>query len=241
MVRTAQVRARCRAVARVLRARFAFSHETAAVLHGLPTWLEDVDAVHIVQKGQAPGTRARDAIRHRVRELPASDITEVDGLPVTALERTGLDCARTHRASFALTTADAVLRRVVGTTRFNWPETADGQARLRRRVLERIDDLAPARGVVHARAVVAHADGRAESPAESRTRWLVLTNRFAAPDLQTPVPTPSGCFYPDMLRTGAAVRSDWKMVALEYDGRSKYEQKADRWTPCQGPWTHRVP
>ncbi|MGC0272471.1 type IV toxin-antitoxin system AbiEi family antitoxin domain-containing protein [Pseudactinotalea sp. Z1739] len=225
--RVSELLARCRAVHRALRTAFAFSHETAAALHGIPTWLERTDTVHILQTSHAAGNRARDVIRHRVVEMPEADLERTLGLPVTGLDRTCVDCARTQRPGPALTTADAILRRIAGTTRFDWPASSAREAQIRAAWLNRVADSGPVRGVVRARAVLSHADGRSESAAESLVRWIVLSAGFTAPDLQVAVATELGTFYPDLLWSGADVHSEWQMVGLEYDGVAKYTQGSD--------------
>lgn len=224
---TSLIMDRCVAVARQLKVRFAFSHETAVLLHELPESLSRTDAVHLVQESRPAGSSASDLIRHVVTELRASDITEVHDLPVTTLERTCVDCVRVSSPAQGLAVADAVLRKLSGTTRFNWPETAQREREIRDRLLNQVSELAPARGVVRARAVLAYAQGRAESPAESRLRWLVLTEGFVEPDLQVAVRTAQGTYYPDMLWSGADVLSGWRSVALEYDGVAKYQESQD--------------
>lgn len=218
---------RCIAVARQLRVRFAFSHETALVLHRLPTFVGRADVVHVVHQRRPSSTRAPDVTRHTTGHLPDSDITEVHGLPVTTPERTLLDYARSQPPSHALAVADAVLRRLSGTTRFNWPEHAEREGQIRDRFKSRIEAMGPARGVVRVRVVVEHADGRAESPAESRVRCVVLAEGFPSPQLQVPVRTATGIYYPDLLWSGKAVRSAWRTVALEYDGVGKYGERED--------------
>lgn len=213
---------RCVAVARRLRVHFAFSHDTAVLLHQLPTFARRDGAVHVTQSVRPSGHNAADIIRH-VTHLPASDVATVEELPVTTLDRTCLDCLRTQSPERSLAVADAVLRRLAGTDRFQRADTATVEQNIRERWSAAIDELGPARGVVRARAVIAHADAHAESPAESQLRWRVLVAGFAAPRLQGLVTTDLGAFYPDLLWTGKVVRSRWKAIALEYDGAAKYE------------------
>lgn len=222
-----QILDRCTAVARQLRIYFAFSHQTAALLHGLPIFDRHADTVHVIQPNRPSGTQAADLVRHRVRELPTSDVASLYELPVTTLERTVLDCARGHPPAHALAVADAALRRLSGTTRFNWPGPAELEQQIRDRWRSRIEEMSPARGVVRARAVLAHADGRAESPAESQVRCLALAEGFLPPQLQARVSTTKGIYYPDLLWSGDAVRSNWRAVAVEYDGVAKYEAPED--------------
>lgn len=220
-----RVHDRCVAVAQQLRTRYAFSHDTAAVLHQLPTFRISTDVVHVVQEVRPSGSRSPDIVRHVTKTLPPSDISLVDRLPVTTLERTCIDYARSAHPAHALAVADAVLRRLSGTTRFSAGQ--ESAAAIKEDLAERIERLGPRRGVVGARAVIAHADARSESPAESWVRWLMLTTGFAVPDLQTPVVTDQGTFYPDLLWSGAVVRGNWRFIGVEYDGVAKYQSPDD--------------
>lgn len=221
-----QVLDRCVAVSRQLRVRFAFSHETAVLLHGLPTFIRNSDIVHVIQESRPAATAASDLIRH-IGSLPPSDITEARGLPVTSLDRTALDCARGQSPARSLAVVDAIMRLLAGTDRCTWPGTASLEAEIRARWLNRLDEVGRAPGVIRARAVVAHAEGRAESPSESQLRWRVLVAGFTAPELQIPVRTGAGTFYPDLLWSGASVKSTWKTIAMEYDGMQKYQDPQD--------------
>lgn len=222
-----QVLARCSAVAQSLTGHFAFSHQTAAFLHQVPVTVTAA-YVHILQTVKPAGDSADDLIRHVTRELPAEDLTTIAGLPVTTLHRTLLDCARTIHPREGLAVADAILRRLAGVSRFNYTETAGDQRALRELSLHRINELGPVPGVVRARAVVAHADGRAESPGESRLRWLVLTGGFIAPTLQPRISTSSGIFYPDLgWETSEEGEQACRWVVIEYDGVAKYRSTED--------------
>lgn len=71
--------------------RGVLSHESALVLHGLA----DVNPprVHLtVPRDNYPRTQGGDLYRTHRRSLPPSDVTEADGLPVTTVRRTIVDC-----------------------------------------------------------------------------------------------------------------------------------------------------
>lgn len=70
------------------------------------------------------------------------------------------------------------------------------------------------RGIGAARRAVALADGRAESPGESRLRAIIAESPFAY-DLQVNVGGPGGGYRVDLLVDGC--------VVVEYDGEEKYE------------------
>lgn len=72
--------------------RGVVSHESALVLHGLT----DVNPprVHLtVPRDNHPRAQGGELYRTHRRVLPPSAMTEVDGLPVTTVERTIVDCS----------------------------------------------------------------------------------------------------------------------------------------------------
>ena len=76
---------------RLLAGRAVLSHESALVLHGLC----DVNPslVHLTAPpDNYPRAQGSGPFRIHRRDLPADDITLVDGLPVTTVARTIVDC-----------------------------------------------------------------------------------------------------------------------------------------------------
>jgi very-short-patch-repair endonuclease len=189
--------ARIRAVAAARRSPAWFSHTSAALLWGCDL-LTVPGLVHLVQRSR-PHTHGDPAVVRHHGTVPADDRAEVDGLPVTGLARTVVDCACLLPRAEALVVADSALR--LG---------ADGA---------RVDALLAARagrrGVRRAREVLALADGRAESPGETLTRWHLHRAGLPAPELQVPVATPAGRFRADL---------GWPEARLlvEFDGFVKY-------------------
>ena len=73
------------------RGRAVISHESALVLHGL----SDVNplVVHLTApRDNHPRAQGGGPVRVHRRELPADDVTMVDGIPVTTVARTIEDC-----------------------------------------------------------------------------------------------------------------------------------------------------
>jgi hypothetical protein len=180
------------------------SHESAAVLLDLPV----LRVPAVPQLTRAEGSRRTTGKAHvRVAALQQRDVTEAKGLPVTAPARTVVDVARGTSFLAGLITADAALARGLPRRRlsdvviaqWNWP------------------------GIRLASAVVAAADGRAESPAES-----VVRGRCA--QLGLPVPTPQ-VWYELPSGDQARVDLDWSahLVVGEVDGRVKYTDPAVLW------------
>ena len=179
-----------------------FSHESAALIWGLPVWRLP-RLTHLRQGGRAGGERDRAVMRHS--GLPGEDhLTSVGGLPVTDLEQTMVDCARSLRPLAGLVVADAALR-----------AGAD-----RGCVLEMLERLRGRNGAARALDVVMLADDGAESPGETATRFVLLRDGLPRPETQVRVETRLGAFWADV------GWEEWR-VLLEYDGRAKYRSMED--------------
>lgn len=198
--REAEVLASVRGVVERLTTSYWLSHETAALLWGCWTWrLERL--VHVTQLAN-PSTR-RDAdptTRRHWTTLPPRDRVVLDGIPVTSLERTVVDCARSLRAPSALVVADSALR-------------LGADPRLLGQI---VDESAGKRGVVQARRILTLADARSESPGETLLRWIALDAGLPSLTPQMVVGTWRGEFRLDLA---------WPHVrlGLEFDGAVKYD------------------
>lgn len=193
---------------------WVFTHSSAASLWGLPlVGLQDT-LVHIATDPKAPGQSSR-MIRRHLLELEAGEVTVVEGVRVTSLERTLLDLAHSAPAELAVPAADAGLRRLWGCTR-DVPEQVIAEwrhaqtQRLRR-------SFRP--GVRRARAVVNMTDPRSDSPVESLSRLQL--ERLGIPyQVQVPV----------TLDHGRTVWMDFEFPGQaafgEVDGLAKYRDPA---------------
>lgn len=201
---TPQVRALARIVAAHERMASPhwFSHESAALVWGLPVW-RTPSMTHVRQPGRPSGRRDRTVLRHS-GEVDAAHLTVVGDLPVTDLVQTMVDCARALSPLAGLVVADAALR-----------AGADRQA-----ALTMLDELRGRRGVTRAMTVVDLADDGAESPGETVTRFILLRAGLPRPQTQVPVETRLGVFWSDI------GWEPWRAL-LEYDGRAKYRTGAD--------------
>ena len=174
-----------------------FSGRTAAYLHGATQLVDDRTPVEVsvptgVRFGPLTGLRVRQV------HLPELDVGTVQRHRCTSGLRTALDIARCEELIEAVVALDVLLARVI-VGKGELAEAA-GAGRGSRRGVERM------------RAAVALADGRAESPPESRLRVvLALAGLPAVP--QYTVRDAAGNFvarvdlaYPD------------RRVAIEYDG-----------------------
>lgn len=191
-----------RALARVLaadaqlRVDHVISHQSAALLWGLPL-VGDGSAVHLIQE-VSPKRGAPDLRRHRHR-LGAGDAVMLGGRRVTSLARTVADCAALLPAPQGMVLADAALRRGLD----------------RGECLAILERNPRGRGARKAAAVVGLADDGAESPGESRLRCVLLRCGLPAPVTQVRVSTAEGDAWGDLGWPG------WRLLA-EYDGVAKY-------------------
>lgn len=179
-----------------------FSHESAALLQGLPLW-RIPRRTHLTVRTYASTRHSRDVFHH-MGHIDAEDAVLLAGLPATSLERTVFDCACTMPPVDALVIADAAVRLGADVDRLD----------------QLIRDKPGQRGIRSARLISGLAEPGAESPWETATRLTVIALGLPRPQLQRPVQTRLGIFYLDM------GWQEWK-VAIEFDGRVKYTELAD--------------
>ncbi|SDD85155.1 hypothetical protein SAMN05216270_108124 [Glycomyces harbinensis] len=153
----------------LLRFEAAFEADFSQVATGrTAAWIHGFDVL-------PPGADQRDWPVESSPDPPLAEITVVDGLPVTTLARTLVDCAADLPRLEAVAAADQLLRAGV-----------DGGA------------LAAALEPVHgdrlrrANATLLAADPRSESPMESWTRCLISDAGLPTPVPQLRVRTPNG-------------------------------------------------
>jgi very-short-patch-repair endonuclease len=182
------------------------SHQSAAVLHGLPVLHRSPQPIVTVVDndvtGQRSGTHARKAT------LRPGDVGSWFGVRVTTPARTAIDLGR-HDRRAGLVAADAALRYH----------------------LTGIDELTAAldacRGWAGSRSaawVTRHADALAESPLESQARAVVLDAALPAPELQVVIRDDS-----DGWRCRVDMLWRRQRVVLEADGRIKYGDRQALW------------
>ncbi|GAA4349926.1 hypothetical protein GCM10023145_12190 [Angustibacter luteus] len=188
-----------RAAHLTLRSPIAFSHTSAAMVHGLPAYDLDLSEVHVTHPDGASSGRHEGGVWHHVGALTTERVRTVDGLPVSDLARTSLDVARVASPASALVIADAACARGVTQEQV-------------RRDLEACMDWPGAR---RASRVLPLADGRAESPGESLARWALHQLDLAPDELQLEIRTDEGVVRVDF----AWIR--WRLVG-EFDGKIKY-------------------
>jgi hypothetical protein len=214
---------------------------TAARVHGLPH-IDDADpstgsAQHVVDdvhtfrarsgRSRVLAHHGRTVVRHRLALLDGDVVRHPSGLWLTSPVRTACDCARLLSFDAAVALVDAALSRRLFDTdaltaavraREGWP------------------------GVRRLANVLTAADGRAESPAESVARLVLLP---ALPGLvpQVPVRDRSG-----RLVARLDLADEEICFAVEVDGKRGHageqmvakDRRRDRRTEALGWWTERV-
>jgi hypothetical protein len=176
------------------------SHTSAAVLHGLPLWRVPLQRLHVSRNQDSGGHRSAWVHVHTVRSaLPAM---HVDGVAVTSVARTVVDCARMLPFEQSVVIADAALHLGLATQQ----ELAVAAWEMRGYA-----------GVQRARRVVEFADGRSESVGESRSRVLFARIGLPVMELQHEIRDHAGLL---------VARVDFALpglrIAGEFDGKVKY-------------------
>ena len=176
------------------------SHVSAAVLHGLPCFPDDLSRVHLT-RDRPGGGRVRRYVHLHSAPLPPTDLCVIDGWSVTSLARTVVDLARRLSMKRAVAMGDAALAQGLDATELaavvarclGWP------------------------GMTAARRAIEFLDGRSESVGESVSRVVLHDAGVPAPQPQYLVNDEYG---------GFVGRTDFGWSAMrtlgEFDGLVKY-------------------
>jgi hypothetical protein len=180
------------------------SHQSAAVLHGLPTWGLDLARVHITRSAG----RIRSGTTVAIHRSPVGpdEITETDGVRATSVERaiTEVTCTTSYEVGVVL--SDAALRRQLTT-----PD----------RLVAGVGRHRGWRGSPAAWAAARFAAGASESVGESRLRVLMANHGLPEPQLQVEIRDENGQLIG---------RVDFLLgtrLIVEFDGALKYGDTAD--------------
>lgn len=209
---TLSVRDRHLFVARTIAPRISpniFCGVTAAFAYGLSVTTAsafgtDTKTIAVAGNGGAHGCKYAGI---RWYPLGSDHPWKADGLDVTSPGRTVFDCARRLSFPDGLAIADSALRAGL----------LD-----RASLLRLIASGRGMKGIARAQLVCAHMDARAESGGESIVRARMIELGYATPELQISIISPLDqrqAYRIDML----SHRPDGTCVAIELDGRQKYE------------------
>lgn len=158
-----------RSVADKLGPGVAISHHSACVIHGIATYAADLGTIHVTRLDNSAGRTEHGLVHHVGTVVKDEDLMEVDGMLVVTPARAMLEVAVSSTIESAIVTLDSGLHLALTTT--------DDLATLSSR-------FSSWRGARRGRYALSLADGRAESPGESRSRFLFRREHLPIPDLQ---------------------------------------------------------
>jgi hypothetical protein len=190
-----------RAVLRTTPGPVALSHTTALLAHGIAVWGADLSQVHVTRLDKGAARIEKDVIHH-VGLCPETDVVEVDGLPVVSAVRAVIEASTILTLESALVSADSAL----------FGRCAEpGELHT---MFERMQHW-PGSQKIHV--VLHHMDGRAESPGETRARFLFWRQGLPRPELQFKVYNAAGFLV-------AVCDFVWHEFGTfgEFDGKLKY-------------------
>ncbi len=202
----------CAAALAVLDPGPVLSHASAARFHGLVLPRGVDDDVRLTHPDE---WRCGRGYRIAAAALPPEDVVDAGPFRVTTAARTLVDCARDWSLVDAVVAMDAAMQgRQVG--------RADVQAA----VLRQTHWV----GIGAAARALGLADGRAESPLETRGRLALVEAGLPRPELQVELHGPRGF----LGRVDAWYEE--AALAIEFDGRVKYAAPRDGRTPDAVLW-----
>lgn len=199
---TERHRLRCVAALRVMPGRVALTHTSALIAHGINVWGADLSSVHVTRLDGACG-RTCAGIRHHEGTVEEGDVAPTAaGLLATTPLRAVVEHASISSVVSGLVSTDHALNQ----ERFDVDELHAYH-----------EHVLHWPGMRQMQLVVRLADGRSESPGETRTRHLCWRSGLPAPQLQYEVHDAWGRL---VGRTDFA----WPEYGLlgEFDGRGKY-------------------
>jgi len=193
---------RARAVLTAVRRPAALAGVSAAAVWGMPideAWPAEVT---ILDEWRGGG-RSEPGVRKTASGFRTASIHLVDGIPVTSIERTAIDVARTHSFARAIGSLDWVL----------WRKRTG--ALEKSALVEELDRLDPRFGIRHLRRCIGFSTSLSDSFGESTARAVIHLLGFEPPELQVEFVDAEGRIEPDFF---------WRAVrkAAELDGKAKY-------------------
>jgi hypothetical protein len=197
----------------------ALSHQTAALVWGIPTpgvraWHDEPPSI-CLPLGSGRRSQRGPAVRHIAR-LPANDIArDPDGYDITTVARTAVDVADGRALPEALVILDGAGRLLVDSLTSRTSRADYGNPRLVRTVRELFHAAASPRILRRLASTIDKVEPCRESAAESLTAGHLYLAGLPIPLFQAPIHSPWGIFYPD------AYWPDARLIG-ECDGAMKY-------------------
>ena len=161
-----------RSVADKLGPAVAVSHQSACALHGLAMYGHPLDKVHVTRLDGSAGRTEHGIVHHVGHVIRDNDLEEVNGVLIMKPARAVFEASTVGTVESAIVVMDSGLHRGIVTEH----ELTD--------LTGRLWNWQGARG---ARYALSLADGRSESPGESRSRYLFRREGLPVPDLQVPI------------------------------------------------------
>ena len=202
----------CTAVMRSLGPRVALSHTSSLVMQNVPVWAANLDVVHVTRLDGGIGRTDAGVHHHEGEVREAELVTTAGGLAATCAARAVIEHGTLHSIESTLVSADAAL---------HMGRCSD------QGLVEQHASMEHWPGTLRTQLVVRLADGRSESPGETRSRYLCWRHGLPAPELQFEV-------YDELGQLVGISDFAWPEHRLlgEFDGRMKYGRGL---TPGQDP------
>lgn len=185
------------------------SHASAALAHGLEVPYRVATPIHYVTHHGGGGRAGDGLVHHRRKSLEWGTL---DGILVSSPAQTVCDCAAEYSLPDALAIVDSALRRGAVT-----PE----------QLAALLSIMEGTRGIARARRTIAHADPRAENGGESVVRGTLIEAGFEIHDVQLVVANLASSGRTHRIDI-VLKREDGLLIAVEVDGRIKYEELAEK-------------
>ena len=193
----------CRAVLRTAHPSTALTHVSAVVERRVPVWGISLGEVHTTRT-DGKGARREAGVVHHAGVLTEAEVEVVDGVRLGPAPRSAVEVLASATPEAALVAINGMLH-------------ADVMSR--EELAQAVAAMKHWPHTLAAHVVLRMADGRMESPAETRTYYLCRQQRLPRPEPQYDILDEHG-------RVFARVDFAWPDhgVFLEFDGRIKYEQ-----------------
>lgn len=193
----------CRAVLRTAHASTVLTHLSSVVERGIAVWNVPLHEVHTTRT-DGRGARREAGIVHHVGTMAKGDVEVLNGVRVSVAARSAVEVISTTAAEPALVIVNGMLH---------------AKALSSDELASAVKSLKHWPHTLSAHLILALADDRMESPAETRTYFLCRQQHLPRPEPQYVVLDEHG-------RVFARADFAWPElgVFLEFDGRVKYER-----------------